>query len=705
MQNFLSGLFEFEQFIPHGHCYLWKPELVWLHAISDTLTAVAYYSIPLLLVYFASKRKDLPFRGVFLLFSAFIICCGTTHLIEVWTLWHPVYWLSGLSKAGTASISLFTALEMVALMPKALSIPSAQQLEDANRELEKQIAERKRIHEELQISEARFQAFMSHTPTVAFIKDEAGRYIYVNRRFEEIFNVNLSDIRGQTNYDFLDHKTARQLQENDCIVLETEMPIEVIEQVAPPDQDLIDWLVFKFPLSLSKNDENRYVGGIAFDITERQKLEAELRCSAARVRQAFDFEAMLKRVTDKVRDSLDESHILQTAVHELGIGLGVKYCTAALYDLDQKTSTVRYEYNLSMFPQQGQITYMEELPKVYKQLCEGECLQLCLIKPDPIRGYGSFLACSIKNNQEVIGDLWLTNDKDYMFQELELRLVKQVANQCAIAIRQARLYEAAQNQVRELEKLNQLKDDFLSTISHELRTPMSSIKMATQMLEISLMPTGLLDSEGSGETSKTARYFQILQQESQREISLINNLLDLSRLEAEVEPLLLTPIDPAVWIHHVTETFLERAREQQQCLKINIPDQLPLIVTDLSVLERILTELLNNACKYTLPHEEIQISAQEMPNHLQLQVRNSGVDVSAEELDHLFDKFYRIPNNDPWKHGGTGLGLALVQRFVKQIQGHIEVSCDRGWLTFTILLPWSLESQAVNPSSTIVRYF
>lgn len=78
-------------FIPHGHCYLWKPSLVSLHVISDALIALSYYSIPVTLFYFVSKRKDLPFNWIFLLFSGFIVACGTTHIMEIRTLWFPTY--------------------------------------------------------------------------------------------------------------------------------------------------------------------------------------------------------------------------------------------------------------------------------------------------------------------------------------------------------------------------------------------------------------------------------------------------------------------------------------------------------------------------------------------------------------------------------------------------------------------------------------
>lgn len=150
MLEFSNNFLYSKSFIPHGHCYLWKPELVWLHIIADTLITLAYYSIPIMLVYFVRQRRDLPFHRIFLLFGAFIVSCGTTHIMEIWTLWHPDYWLSGLVKAITAVISLYTAWEMIPLLPKALAIPSPAQLEAANQALIEEIVERKRAERELQ---------------------------------------------------------------------------------------------------------------------------------------------------------------------------------------------------------------------------------------------------------------------------------------------------------------------------------------------------------------------------------------------------------------------------------------------------------------------------------------------------------------------------------------------------------------------------
>jgi PAS domain S-box-containing protein len=156
MLEFLQRFFAESPFIPHGHCYLWKPGLVWLHITSDALIALAYYSIPLLLVYFVQKRKDLPFSWLFLLFSAFILSCGTTHVMEVWTLWHPTYWLAGFIKAITAIVSLYTAITLAPIIPMALTLPSPAELEATNRQLEAKISEHKLTEEALRESEQRW---------------------------------------------------------------------------------------------------------------------------------------------------------------------------------------------------------------------------------------------------------------------------------------------------------------------------------------------------------------------------------------------------------------------------------------------------------------------------------------------------------------------------------------------------------------------
>lgn len=415
------------------------------------------------------------------------------------------------------------------------------------------------------------------------------------------------------------------------------------------------------------------------------QLEEQVEQRTAQLQQALSFESLLQRITDKVRDSLDEGQILQTAVQELGVGLGIEYCDAAIYNADQTLVSIAYTYNQTPTSTLGQVQKINPpRPVIYPSLLQGEASQFCAITPDWLIHSSSqlaSLACPIYDDQGILGDLWLFRQKEGSFNNLEIRLVQQVANHCAIAMRQSRLYQAAQLQVQELERLNQLKDDFLSTVSHELRTPMSSIKMATQMLKISLEPLGVFASD----SSSINRYFKILQEEGQREISLINDLLDMTRLDSGTEPLNLTDdVILEFYIPHVAEPFIERTRNHQQQLEIKIPENLPPLTTDLSYLERILTELLHNAWKYTPPGETITLSAQATPTALEIRVTNSGVEIPADECDRIFDKFYRIPNNDPWKHGGTGLGLALVKKFADQLGIKISVESSYGETTFVL---------------------
>jgi signal transduction histidine kinase len=130
----LKNILAMNGFIPHGHCYLWKPGLVWLHAASDSLITLAYVAISATLAYLVHKtHQEIPFHWMFLAFGSFIIACASTHFMDVWTLWQPVYWLSGGLKFITAVASLTTALALPPLVPKALSLLQEAKLSEERR--------------------------------------------------------------------------------------------------------------------------------------------------------------------------------------------------------------------------------------------------------------------------------------------------------------------------------------------------------------------------------------------------------------------------------------------------------------------------------------------------------------------------------------------------------------------------------------------
>ncbi len=122
-------------FMPHGHCFLWRPGILWMHVASDALIGLSYYSIPAALFYFVRKKEDIAFKGIFVLFALFIFACGTTHFMDILTTWKPRYFEEGIVKILTAGISLLTAVVLWPLIPKALQIPSPKQLEEKNAQL------------------------------------------------------------------------------------------------------------------------------------------------------------------------------------------------------------------------------------------------------------------------------------------------------------------------------------------------------------------------------------------------------------------------------------------------------------------------------------------------------------------------------------------------------------------------------------------
>ncbi|MGB0561685.1 MAG: ATP-binding protein [Spirulinaceae cyanobacterium] len=135
-------LTEYFAYIPHGHCFLWQKPLVILHIMSDSLIAIAYFSIPAMLLYFIFKRRDMPFPSLIILFGVFIVACGLTHLLGIWTLWYPDYWLSGGMKLFTGLVSVLTAAVLYPIIPQALELPSPEALAAMNAQLTQEVEER-----------------------------------------------------------------------------------------------------------------------------------------------------------------------------------------------------------------------------------------------------------------------------------------------------------------------------------------------------------------------------------------------------------------------------------------------------------------------------------------------------------------------------------------------------------------------------------
>ncbi|MFP5271948.1 response regulator [Coleofasciculus sp.] len=335
----------------------------------------------------------------------------------------------------------------------------------------------------------------------------------------------------------------------------------------------------------------------------------------------------------------------------------------------------------------------------------------------------------IKNNDGAIAGAVL------VFRDATQQRLAQEQNQ---AMERARQLEY---DLVELQCLDQFQKDGLGTISEELSTPLSTIKLAVRMLETILDQQSLLSSQIRADSTTMARYWAILQQQCNPRLKLVNDLLDMQRIDAQAYPLELTSIRFPDWIYEHVAPFQAWATFQQQRFSVDIAPDLPPLVSELSSLTRILTELLNNAFRDTPAGEEIAVTVRgecrdapwrvwgagdvgagftdnlwRQTDNLtkpallesdrgitstlnsqftvEIQVSNSGVEIPPEERAKIFDPFYRIPSPYPWKPGGTGLGLTVVKKLVHRLQGEIEVTSDRDGTKFTIFVP-TLQSQGM----------
>ncbi|MGB3536062.1 MAG: CBS domain-containing protein [Microcoleaceae cyanobacterium] len=424
----------------------------------------------------------------------------------------------------------------------------------------------------------------------------------------------------------------------------------------------------------------RLMGKISLQIHQYLNLDEILNTTVAEVQQVLD--------VDRVVMYRVSSTQLGKMVAE-AVGSGWRSLSGTVLEKSTiknylKVFETDYVYALTHLQEETDITQQE------KKFLTSSQVQACLVVPIFLDGqlWGMIAAHQCSHPR-----LW---------QSSETNLMRQLATQLAIAIQQAQLFQTVQDlntdleqqvqertlqlqqKVQELQQLNRLKDDFIDTVSHELRTPLASMKLAIHMLN--LVP----------DSGKADRYLKILESECSREINLVNDLLDLQKLEASSAPIAEEVIHLHQWLPQFIQPFHSRAEERQQVLEVNYLSDIQAIKTNQNTLERILAELLNNACKYTANQGQIELEIDcfeavsdglDVPtDQIQLKVSNS-TEIAEQELPKIFDKFYRVPNADPWRQGGTGLGLALVQKLVEQLNGNITVTSKNSKTIFTIKLP------------------
>ncbi|HEY9622293.1 MAG TPA: ATP-binding protein [Crinalium sp.] len=721
MDDLLSSLFSSGPFIPHGHCYLWKPNLVWLHGASDAVIALAYYSIPVTLFYFVNKRKDLPFHGIFLLFAAFIVACGTTHLMEIWTLWHPTYWVSGGIKAATAAVSLFTALELVPLVPQALALPSPAQLEQANQELQAQINERLRIEEELrQYQNQLEQRVQERTAELVNANEQLQQEIRDRQQTEEALRQSverwslaltashMGDWRWDAETDVVTfseraaeifgippgpHMTWNEMREllhpddRDRARVAVEQAIANhsdydIEYRILHTNGSMYWVAVKGRAEYDESGTVLGMMGVVQDISDRKQIEAEIATLNRNLQNRVNELQTLFDVIPigiLIAEDLEFKQVRANPAFAQVLGISVGGNASAT----PPAPNPRPPYRIF---QDGRELAPEESP-----------LRSAALKGVPIErteveiwrndgavfnlfGYAAPLFDEQGKPRGAVGAfLDITERKQAEAEREQLLEREQIAR--AAAVREAARSADA----------NRIKDEFLAVLSHELRTPLNPILGWTRLLRM-----GRLDAE------KTAMALETIERNAKLQTQLIEDLLDISRILQGKLTLTVTSVDLLATIEAAKETVRLAAEAKSIQITTHLTPTPSPLMGDPNRLQQVVWNLLSNAVKFTPAEGQIDITLQTVGNDAQIIVRDTGKGISPDFLPYVFDTFRQADGTTTRNFGGLGLGLAIVRQIVELHGGYVEAESpgDNRGATFTVHLPLMQNRAAIARDSS-----
>jgi PAS domain S-box-containing protein len=501
------------------------------------------------------------------------------------------------------------------------------------------ITARKRAEEAWHESEKRFQAFMNNSPMVAFIKDASSRLVYANRECERLFSLPQETLVGKSHFDFVGPDIAQRLQASDQQVLTTGQAIELVETIPDATGNLCIWLIYKFPFMSATGQP--LVGGVAIDITARQQAETALR----QLNEELEF-----RVEARTQELQASEERFRRAFDHAVTGM-------ALARLD------------------GQ--WLRVNPALCKILGYSE--QELLTLNDQTVSHPDDTEQNVRALRELLAGKVSSVQTETRYLHKLGPIVWVLIGTSLVRDSQGRpLYFVKQIQdITERRAIERMKSEFISVVSHELRTPLASIRGS-----LGLLAAGVLDHQ-----SETAQQMlSIAAVESERLVRLVNDILDLERLEADIVPLNRQWGDAALIVQRAMAAMQSLAEEHDITLH-SIPNPLN-VWADHDRIMQTLVNLLSNAIKFSPPGSAITLTVKGLTNQILFQVQDQGRGIPADKLESIFGRFQQVDASDSRDRNGTGLGLAICRNIVQQHGGDIWVESTLGkGSTFYFTLP------------------
>lgn len=649
MNETLESLFD-TGYMPHGHCYLWKPEILWLNVISDSMIAFAYFSIPVILYYFVKKRPELEFKGIFILFSAFILLCGLTHMVSIFVIWQGAYGVHGLFKLATAVVSCITAYKLYSIIPDALKIPTPKAMKEAleiahTEKLERLVAQsRLSVQEAVKESETMLRGIFNSLPIglhVFDLKDDELLFTGFNKAAVKILGEahtkRVGDSIEKAFPDVADKKLVKMYK--DIAANGGEWKEETVHY---DDNDISG--VYRVQCFQSK--QNSAI--VLFDdVTQAHKQELAIKQKDSFINAAFNAAI--------------------TAVY--------------IFDLKQK----RIEFLNHTFSEQTGYTLQDFENKGADSL-------LSLVHPDQLSELKAFLSNIIKEEKDINNEhiefqmrhqngnyVWCLAKYLILERDAEGKASKLMGSFLNIDSQKAMQFKLVKLK-NDAEQANETKTNFLANVSHEVRTPMNAI--------LGLISLTLKMDLGD----RQREHLERIELSSKALLQILNDILDFSKLEAGKFSIsnevfeLQNLIDMSTGIHSLV------AKEKGLLLTTRISSTLHThYIGDQLRINQILNNLIGNAIKFTMQGNislNVSCSMEDKQECLCFEVRDTGLGIAEKDIDKLFDSFHQVDNSSMRSYGGTGLGLAISRSLCALMNGTISVESELGkGSIFTVCLP------------------
>lgn len=425
-----------------------------------------------------------------------------------------------------------------------------------------------------------------------------------------------------------------------------------------------------------------------------EKREAEAKDSAEHIQKQRQKQGALFEINLAITSTLDLSSILSALLEKMGPIF--PYCAATVNWVNKQNGALepiahRNLDETEWHNAEGQIEL--GLPNIVLR-CQSPLvvvdaqLDPRTTNPEFFRRHRlfSYVGLPMIAKRETLGVLSFYTKEVHPFSPEEMDFLTALANQAAIAVYNSRLYEQTRNQAAELETSNRIKDEFLGVMSHELRTPLNVIMNYAEALSSGMFGDMAPDQKRGTEKIKS---------QAGHLLALINGILEITKIETGTVTLLKEPIDLEDFVTEIRSDYMI-SMEKEVTLHWKVPPDLPMIVSDRMKLKQILTNLINNAIKFT-EAGSVTISVQPLDQRqtVEFAVADTGPGISDELIPLIFDKFRQLDSTTTRSYSGAGLGLYIVKTFTELLEGKVSVRSTLGeGSTFTIRLPIGKANEA-----------